>query len=1105
MGDLEDSLQDANLLVQPLMESSAVAKAYKILIRLDKYLEAEKQEKVAAGKELDAYDDYRFKTIVALFEFIAVYGLLPWLPSTIAQTAKAKRLKSASVPISEQESRLLLGSLVSDELNSGLAKIAVDTGKGVEPMLRDSILPIVTCAIALRSHIDSQTYAQSSSSFHTFVSSLPLVIVLPLLMSLIKIVKIPELNNSFSLELSLLPLRPHGVQHIIEFIASSLASLTASEASKQPLDNAAPEIPMSLEALQQASRLLSSVPPSLDSGIYFQSIAPQLVELLDEKAGEAMSTAAAYTIGTGILGKRSTGAPGTEGWGLFAAPIIQAINPISNAVHKQSHVQENGHTTLGPTLTSGLELELALNRLSKLILLHPNPGVSKRLLQTLIVPLWDIASSGSNPTGSSSALHQANKAWEILITYMKLYTSEGQAVALSNRLLSSESTSWKLAADFNGRLEIRKLVPNTRSSNDMLQQMSAVNRKVKLFVKLLSVSTLSSEITCAVFFNASKEWLTSRRRTFDVASAIDSSIMEEDKALRMMINANLVTEMLDTFQNDLASQPAQLLGIVDRLLAGLAESLKKARSVPSPPILSRRDLTQISASEEQLNEDSSEASGRLSEDSTIEVALATSLLQTVLQSLNGSKDEYVQLLESIKGSVEVIQRNDQKLPPSLQRSMSGVDNLLLSIIDSTRMPQNRSLQNQVDQSPHDALKDGKDRQLYANAIEAISSPMPPIRAEGLSSLDSLIRRSSLAVDIPSVAVLLTSILEEDNSKRSTILPSPRNHDPNDTEEIDDFVMLGTLRSLTQLAIHEPEIVIPLLLEVYLDPSSKHGLDARLRVAEALEGLVVDTDSSQATSHSRLMPQRTKFVGRIVEAAVTIASRRGRAQPQESVPGGDHQTQETSPTEVGGEEHTSAEDDILHRVLETWKLTPHNEEDLRLRSSALGLLSQILSHSPLADLTIDSLLNVILEIGTSVLRLEVGPEKAIVRRAAALVCLHFVRALDLTFNEGGEAGLLELKIDIDATLDVVSAVVARVVSDDEDELTRGHGEAVLEEIETWREKRRLGLSEVAGPEAAGLTNDLELKLDNGNLRGLSVDVRNRRAGQDHRKLIEEVED
>ena len=64
-----------------------------------------------------------------------------------------------------------------------LTKIAADTGKGIEPILRDSILPIVTCAIVSSSpsHIESSPgglqqnealhdFAQRSVHHPTFVS-----------------------------------------------------------------------------------------------------------------------------------------------------------------------------------------------------------------------------------------------------------------------------------------------------------------------------------------------------------------------------------------------------------------------------------------------------------------------------------------------------------------------------------------------------------------------------------------------------------------------------------------------------------------------------------------------------------------------------------------------------------------------------------------------------------------------------------------------------------------------------------------------------------------------------------------------------------------------
>ena len=74
----------------------------------------------------------------------------------------------------------------------------------------------------------------------------------------------------------------------------------------------------------QISRLLSSVPSDFDPTVYFETIAPQLLALIDGNDPDLRKTAS-YVVGNGILGKRAYGAPGTVGHSIFVEPIFNAL------------------------------------------------------------------------------------------------------------------------------------------------------------------------------------------------------------------------------------------------------------------------------------------------------------------------------------------------------------------------------------------------------------------------------------------------------------------------------------------------------------------------------------------------------------------------------------------------------------------------------------------------------------------------------------------------------------------------------------------------------------------------------------------------------------
>lgn len=96
------------------------------------------------------------------------------------------------------------------------------------------------------------------------------------------------------------------MQHTIEFILSVHPTSATGNGSA----NTGRGSNISLEALNAASKLLSSPPTALSPGQWFSGIAPQLLSLLDGDGEPGMDKAAAYIIGFGILGRRQFGAPG---------------------------------------------------------------------------------------------------------------------------------------------------------------------------------------------------------------------------------------------------------------------------------------------------------------------------------------------------------------------------------------------------------------------------------------------------------------------------------------------------------------------------------------------------------------------------------------------------------------------------------------------------------------------------------------------------------------------------------------------------------------------------------------------------------------------------
>jgi hypothetical protein len=66
------------------------------------------------------------------------------------------------------------------------------------------------------------------------------------------------------------------------------------------------------EAVAVATKLLSSVPASMNAQRWFEGISGQFFTLFDGEAGPDVAKTAAQIVGFGILGKKQFGAPGNE-------------------------------------------------------------------------------------------------------------------------------------------------------------------------------------------------------------------------------------------------------------------------------------------------------------------------------------------------------------------------------------------------------------------------------------------------------------------------------------------------------------------------------------------------------------------------------------------------------------------------------------------------------------------------------------------------------------------------------------------------------------------------------------------------------------------------
>lgn len=188
------------------------------------------------------------------------------------------------------------------EMNQGAAEI-----KNARQQLMHTILELGKKAFDPKGSEESR--AEGNREFDDYIENTKTLNALGALTILTRPGYVPPWLRPKLLEvLSLVPLREGGVRPTMEFVFAlhPSSTLKTSEAAVPQKRGAN----ITHEALNMASNLLSAPPSSVPPERWYSGIGPQLLELLDGKEGPELARAASYIIGFGILGRKTSGAPG---------------------------------------------------------------------------------------------------------------------------------------------------------------------------------------------------------------------------------------------------------------------------------------------------------------------------------------------------------------------------------------------------------------------------------------------------------------------------------------------------------------------------------------------------------------------------------------------------------------------------------------------------------------------------------------------------------------------------------------------------------------------------------------------------------------------------
>ncbi|KAF2706534.1 hypothetical protein K504DRAFT_437161 [Pleomassaria siparia CBS 279.74] len=1029
------------------------------------HLQAINSAEVAADPNAP-YDGSLVGIVYGLLDLITSQGILAFLSPGVAFNQRPKSVLTISLASPPSRNETLLSKTIES-----LIPIYEQNGTGIQPLLTQRVLPDLVSAVVELSFSPS-TSQETRSSFDplykSILSSTPVSRLLPILTSWLQQELPPWLRQNLSRELALIPLRTRGIRHTIEFLSLSYLSKN----SQAPKDSSASlsQVQIPLEAITHASRLLASTPSGLTPDEWISQLAPQLYDLLDGTEGKELARAAGQIICGGFLGRKTTGAPGMIGWELFARPLHQSINPVksANLTSRQS--------TSDKVIVDDQDLKLALKRLCGLLTSYSHAGLIKRLVGPVLLPIWGLI--GYNKSHPSLGKEWTELTHTIISRYMATSCDPKQIDNLTSNLFWDGEIWWTFGPGSQGGVEIRRRAQKTSGTIDvegLFTQIGKLDERVNTLMTLLVEADIDDEVAGAIFLRTTKRWLSVGKPA--EKSKISLTSEDDTDPVAALVDAKLSEAMATKFRGKFARSPQHIIELMGQLLQNfVTERMARLKIIEDSKKPSRASLRNIVSLHSDGNQTPNSSTDTESEDL---VSFAISILTTLISSPDFKRTpDVTNQFHEILPDLDYLSQPHASLP--LQPLVINAAANLSHLLD----PNPRAT------ASNDPLE--KERATLRTVLKDIMSPEAPNRAWAVTTLRKLIKDpiSFPIIDIPSITHTLLSASIADP---------------------ETYVHGAAIPTLVDLVVLVPNPTLRILVDAFVDVDERslnlkkeqdiiEALDFRLRVGEVLNNLVLRdefwSDTDRSVRHNR--------VRMIVEATLSLASRRGQRQKTQSqraqLADVARLEQEEGEKAWGGpipslfdseneDLQSKQERDALFKIVKGWENTGM-EEDVRMRTSAMSIVGLVMEKRLefLNQVTVDAGLQMVLQIVV----MERSEEKAILRRAAVLVVMGLLRAIDALLEDGKES-VVGLGIKQAGEVD---RVLKWVRSEDGDELVKSHAENVLEGLETLNMKRLFKFRD----QGLGLKADLGLE---GNLRGLNVrpgvgDAQNRGL------IVEEIE-
>lgn len=166
------------------------------------------------------YDASLVGVVYGLLDLITSIGIIPHLSPGVAFSQRPKSVLKVILTLPFAHNDAFLSKVVFD-----LVTTFEQNNSGVQPLLTQRILPDIFCAaveLAFSPRTDNQLHTKHRVHYQTILNLASTSRLLPILTTLLQ-QNIPSwLRQPLSKDLSMVPLRPHGIRHTVEFLSLSL-------------------------------------------------------------------------------------------------------------------------------------------------------------------------------------------------------------------------------------------------------------------------------------------------------------------------------------------------------------------------------------------------------------------------------------------------------------------------------------------------------------------------------------------------------------------------------------------------------------------------------------------------------------------------------------------------------------------------------------------------------------------------------------------------------------------------------------------------------------------------------------------------------------------